>query len=212
MKSTASQSSSSRYSGTGARVPKSSGVSTSPAPKIACQTRFTATRAVSGDRGSASQRAKPSRFRGSVRRERMKRGRRVRLDDLRSGWSQLPRSSRCVLRRLAGSRSARCRIDVAAWGNVFHRASISSLIGFARRRSSARRRNGGVLLGGPRRGRSLQGQHRGMIDRRRRGSGLPRDAEAAAAQHVGHPPGDLQLRSRRASCSGCSNCTTATDG
>ena len=37
MKSTASQSSSSRYSGTGARVPKSSAVSTRPVPKIACQ-------------------------------------------------------------------------------------------------------------------------------------------------------------------------------
>ena len=36
-----------------------------------------------------------------------------------------------------------------------------------------------------------------MIDRRGRGSGLPGEAEAAAAQHVGHSPGDLQLRSRR---------------
>ena len=65
MKSTASQSSRSRYSGTGDRVPKSSGVSTRPWPKSVCQSRLTATRAVSGERGSTSHFANASRFGGA---------------------------------------------------------------------------------------------------------------------------------------------------
>ena len=65
MNSTANQSSSCWCVGCGARVPKSSGVSTRPAPKIACQTRFTWTRAVSGERRSDNHLAKVRRVGGA---------------------------------------------------------------------------------------------------------------------------------------------------
>ena len=54
-----------------------------------------------------------------------------------------------------------------------------------------------LLLWGPLRDWSLKRQHRGVSDRRGRGSRLSREAQPAAAQHVGHPPGDLELRSLR---------------
>ena len=122
MKSTASQSSSSGCDGADARVPKSSAVSTRPTPKIACQTRFTATRAVSGDRLSASQRAKVSRVAGSPAGSGCNAA--GTCGATRSfGRSQPPRSSRKVSRASSGLRSARCRTEVFASGNCFHSAS-----------------------------------------------------------------------------------------
>ena len=59
--SVASQSSSSGWLGGSPWAPKSSTVFTSPVPKSICQSRLTATRAVSGLAGSTSQRARPSR-------------------------------------------------------------------------------------------------------------------------------------------------------
>src|SRR5437588_9771864 len=62
MTSTASQSSSSGCDGASLWVPRSSLVLTRPVPKYACQTRLTSARAVVGDFGSTSQRAKSRRL------------------------------------------------------------------------------------------------------------------------------------------------------
>ena len=62
MNSTASQSSKPGCDGVGARMPKSSGVSSSPTPNNDCHSRFTKTRAVVGDFRSTSHFAKVSRL------------------------------------------------------------------------------------------------------------------------------------------------------
>src|SRR5579863_5402190 len=65
MNSHAIQSSNSGCDGSSARIPKSSGVSTSPMPKNSCHIRFTKTLATVGLFGSTSHFAKVSRVGGA---------------------------------------------------------------------------------------------------------------------------------------------------
>ncbi len=93
--SVASQSSSSGWLGGSPWAPKSSTVFTSPVPKSICQSRLTATRAVSGLAGSTSQRASASRSAFAACGRRRDRARDAGIDT-GPGWSYWPRIRTCV--------------------------------------------------------------------------------------------------------------------
>ena len=101
--SVASQSSSSGCEGGSPWRPKFSVVFTSPVPKCCCQSRFTATRAVSGLSGETSQRARPRRLRGRAGRQR-RRGKPGR-PDRPSGSCPACRTARASARRPAAARA-----------------------------------------------------------------------------------------------------------
>ena len=134
--SVASQSSSSGWLGGSPWAPKSSTVFTSPVPKSICQSRLTATRAVSGLAGSTSQRARPSRSGRRRRGQRRKTGRDAGLDP-RPGLVVLA-ADQDVRRRGAGSSSMTIVVGM--------RSTSSSTLGRARVGSASPARR--IAVGG----------------------------------------------------------------